>query len=374
MLVPELPAYLEKIGGGEYKGLIISLFTLTAGISRPFSGKLADQMGRIPVMLFGAIVTAICGVLYGFVNSIFLFFLLRLFHGFSTGFTPTGSSAFVADIVPSSKRGEALGMFSLAGSLGMAAGPAIGSALALKLGEMAMFWSSTIMGLGSVLLVWNMKETLKTPKPFNTSMLKVSWVEIFEPRVIRPAIILILTSTAFGIVLTLTPDLSKHLGLENKGLFFTIFTISSLAMRFLAGKASDKYGRVAILRISSFVLGFAMFLLATANALPQLYIAGVLFGIGVGMNSPTVFAWAVDLSEPRYFGRALATVYIALEIGIGGGALLGGWLYANNPNNFFISFLAISILCFSAFIYLVFRRSKVSIARRKIESRIFSEL
>ncbi len=53
MIIPELPSYLTKLGGGEYKGLIISLFTLTAMISRPFSGKLTDKIGRIPVMVLG---------------------------------------------------------------------------------------------------------------------------------------------------------------------------------------------------------------------------------------------------------------------------------------------------------------------------------
>ena len=49
MMIPELPAYLSSLNGAEHKGLIIALFTLTAGISRPFSGKLADTIGRMPV-------------------------------------------------------------------------------------------------------------------------------------------------------------------------------------------------------------------------------------------------------------------------------------------------------------------------------------
>ena len=53
MIIPELPDYLTSLGGEEYKGLIISMFTLSAGLSRPFSGKLADTIGRIPVMVFG---------------------------------------------------------------------------------------------------------------------------------------------------------------------------------------------------------------------------------------------------------------------------------------------------------------------------------
>ena len=51
MLIPELPEFLTRLGGEQYKGFIISLFTLTAMASRPFSGKLTDMMGRKPVMM-----------------------------------------------------------------------------------------------------------------------------------------------------------------------------------------------------------------------------------------------------------------------------------------------------------------------------------
>ena len=60
MLIPELPDYLTSLGGEEYKGLIISLFTLTAGFSRPFSGRLTDRIGRVPVMAFGSLVCFVC--------------------------------------------------------------------------------------------------------------------------------------------------------------------------------------------------------------------------------------------------------------------------------------------------------------------------
>ncbi len=45
MMIPELPGYLTSLGGADYKGYIIALFTLMAGISRPFSGKLTDTVG-----------------------------------------------------------------------------------------------------------------------------------------------------------------------------------------------------------------------------------------------------------------------------------------------------------------------------------------
>ncbi|MBC8083587.1 MAG: MFS transporter, partial [Hymenobacter sp.] len=127
MLLPELPAYLTRLGGGEYKGFIIALFTLTAGISRPFSGKLADTVGRIPVMVFGSLVCFICGFFYPWATTVAGFLLLRLLHGFSTGFKPTGTAAYIADIVPAERRGEAMGLVGLTGTLGMAIGPMLGT-------------------------------------------------------------------------------------------------------------------------------------------------------------------------------------------------------------------------------------------------------
>jgi MFS family permease len=89
MLIPELPDFLSNLGGADCKGFIISLFTLTAMLSRPFSGKLTDRWGRKPVMLVGSVVCLICSFLYPVLTSVAGFLLLRLVHGFSTGFSPT---------------------------------------------------------------------------------------------------------------------------------------------------------------------------------------------------------------------------------------------------------------------------------------------
>ena len=70
MMIPELPGYLTKLGGAEYKGLIIALFTLMAGISRPFSGKLTDTVGRVPVMIFGSLVCVVCSLLYPVLTTV----------------------------------------------------------------------------------------------------------------------------------------------------------------------------------------------------------------------------------------------------------------------------------------------------------------
>ena len=333
MILPELPGYLSSLGGGEYKGYIIGLFTLTAALSRPFSGKLADKVGRIPVILFGTTVCCVCALFYPLVGSVAAFLFLRFLHGFSIGFQPTGTSAYVADIAPENRRGEAIGLFGLMGSLGVAFGPVIGSAVAHHFSVTIMFYLSSGCSLVSVLLLLKMRETLASPAPFSFSLLRIRRTELFEPRVLAPAFILFLIMFPNGMVLTLMPDFSEHLGLANKGVYFTFFTGAALGTRYFAGRASDRFGRIPVLRLSLLILIVAMVSTALAASPALLLLSAVLYGITSGINSPTLYAWSIDLSEDRHRGRAMATAFFAVEAGVGAGAWLAGWIFANQVQN-----------------------------------------
>jgi MFS family permease len=352
MIIPELPSYLSSLGGEAYIGYIIALFTLSAGLSRPFSGKLADKIGRIPVMVFGVAVCFFISLLYPLMTTVGGFLLLRFLHGFSTGFTPTGTSAYVADIIPFSKRGEAMGIQSLFGSLGMAAGPALGGYLAGIWGIIPLFYCSSAVSLLSIVILYRLKETLPRREKLKPGHLRLKKNEIIERRVMGPSLVLFFAVFSFGIVLTIIPDFSVFLGIANKGLFFAVFTLSSLLIRVIAGRASDKYGRIPVLKVAMLTMVLAMILVAQAESRIAFLLAAALYGCAVGMNNPTVTAWTIDLSLEKFRGRALATMYIALEAGIGIGALVSGWLFSTHEQNFEIVFLLGSASAMVAFILL----------------------
>ena len=346
MVMPELPGYLAELGRPDLIGWIVGLFTVGAFFSRFLSGRIADHAGRRPVMLFGTWITAIAGLGYigvGWVHAasfpawssslpiaVWCFLLLRLFHGLSTGFRPTGTTAFLTDITPLKRRGEALGYLGVAGNAGMAGGPALGSWLTVEYGFDAMFMGSTVLGVIALILTYRLPESLPGAR-------KVEWkdMNVFRGPVLDwsswPASVALLpVAFAFGTFLTITPDFVDSLGYVYKGSFNSIIVAASITMRFVAGRASDNYGRVPLLVIGGVLLAVGMLGLAYADSKLSATIAGLIYGASVGINMPTIFAWTADLAKPGKIALALGTMLMALELGIGFGAVSSGYRFSGN--------------------------------------------
>jgi MFS family permease len=356
MILPELPEFLIGMGGEQYIGYIVGLFTITAGLSRLWSGQLADRIGRIKIILFGTVVTALCGFLYIFAVSIQIFMIIRLIHGMSTGWRPVGATALLTDIVPIHRRGEAMGYLGIAGSTGMALGPAIGSLLKEEISFDAMFIASSLIGIVSLVLSLKIKESLKNPQKIVWSDLNIFKGKILDISAYAASIVTLFETFSFGVVITLSPILVDHLGFQYKGLFNLTFVSASVFMRVIAGKASDKYGREPLLIIGLVFLIIAMFLLGNADTRLMVVSGGIIYGLSIGINRPTIFAWTVDLANPKKLAVSLATMLLALEIGIGAGAFIGGSMYQGEIANISRAFNLASIGAIIALSFLVIRR------------------
>jgi MFS family permease len=199
-----------------------------------------------------------------------------------------------------------------------------------------------------------MKETIPNKQKFTSGLLKLSRDEIFEWQVFPSALVTLLSYMSYGALLTLIPDWSAHLGITNKGLFFMTFTISSVLIRFFTGKTSDKYGRVVVIKASLLIICISLVFIGLASSVSELLIASALYGVGTGILSPANNAWTADLSHPERRGKAVATMYIALEAGIGLGALLSGWIFKDILSRVPMLFFVSGAIAFLALIYLYF--------------------
>jgi len=304
------------MGGENRKGLIFFLFSISAAISRPFSGKLSDTIGRKKVMYIGIIISIVATLFYPITEVVFYFLLLRFLHGFGAGFLPTGATALVTDILPEHKRGKGMGIWGVFISLGFGVGQIFASPIRTELGLTNLFFIAAILGVFSAILISFVKETLPNPQKFKLSLLKVKWNDVFEPSVMPAAIVMFLSVTSSGIIFVVTQDLPGYFGLDNKGWFFGFYTLSTIFVRFFSGGLSDSIGRRKTLLIGMCIMLLSISLLAFSTEWIQFTISAIVFGIATGITSPTLFAWTADLSHIDRRGVGAGTLFIALELGI----------------------------------------------------------
>ena len=353
LIMPELNGFLTALGSSELKGLIITLFTISAGISRPFSGKIADLVGRKTSIYIGIIICILVSLTYPIAQSLLFFFVLRFLHGFSAGFMPTGATALVTDVLPEKSRGQAMGIWGTFISLGIGLGQALGSWIFMQSNYTVLFGFSGFICLISLVLATFVKETLKEKQPFKLRVLRIQWKDVVEPTVFPAAVVMFLTAASSGIIFVITPDISNFLGINNKGWFFGVYVISTILIRLFSGSLSDRIGRRKTLLIGNLFLITAMLLIGLSTSINSYTFSAIIFGCATGISSPTLFAWTADLSDVTRRGVGAGTMFIALECGIMLGSLSTLFLYDSTLNTILNSFIFGALLALTASIYLI---------------------
>lgn len=327
LFLPEFNEFLTDLGGEEYKGMIFLMFSLSAAISRPFSGKLSDTIGRKKVMYIGIVLGFLTTLVYPFSTAVVFFLWLRFMHGFSSGFLPTGATALVTDILPKEGRGVAMGIWGTFISVGFGVGNFFATYIEQVIGLTGLILVAAGFALIAGFLISFIKETLPDPQPFKWSLLKIRWNDVFEPSVRPAAFVMFCSATSTGIMFVTSPDMSGYVGIENKGWFFLFYMSSTIFIRLFASSLSDKIGRRKALLIGLFFMALSMIILGLSKDWIQYTIGAIVFGISTGISSPTIFAWMADLSPEKRRGVGSGTVFMALELAIIFGAVITLTIY-----------------------------------------------
>jgi MFS family permease len=363
LVIPELPDMLRALGGGQYLGWIIPAFSISALIARPISGWLTDQIGRKFTLIAGCIFCLLAGLLYPLIGAIWGFILVRAIHGFSTGFTPTGFTAYTADIIPSTHRGRAMGWLGVFNNAGTSLGYGLGAVIVLYWGRNSMFWVSAGLAVIALAIFASLPETL--PKKLKEHRPKPSlhWRNLVFIPTWKPGIIMALVCISLGSILTVMPDYTLSLGFANKGLYLTWYIAFSLIFRLLSGKISDALGRPWSTAIGTGVQIISMWLLIYQVGPYFFYISAALYGIGQGFNAPSLFAWASDLGGTEHRGKSISTLFISLELGVIFGGLFAGYLITSLGGLYedvFLMNLLGFVAAFLLSVYFIWRSAKDS--------------
>jgi len=126
-LVSILPLYAKDALSrtDEEAGLLMTIFLVSAIITRPFTGKLLDIVGKRKMLLISLFFYLVCTVLYYFITPFEGLLALRFFQGIWFSIVTTAAGSIAADIVPATRRGAGLGYFVMSTNLAVVVGPFI---------------------------------------------------------------------------------------------------------------------------------------------------------------------------------------------------------------------------------------------------------
>ncbi|HLC23468.1 MAG TPA: MFS transporter [Dehalococcoidia bacterium] len=322
-LLATLPIYVTRIGGNDSDvGLVIGVFAATALVVRPFVGRGSDSIGHKILMLSGAAVLAASGLLYILTRSVSGLLALRIFHGVGFAMFGTAAMAMIADISPAGRRGEAIGYYGASTNLAMVIGPAVGVLLMQRLGFTILFAASAGLALISFLV----SLTLSGPHgPRHKHPAKVR-TSLIERSALFPSMVLVLMAVTYAAILSFMPLLAEKRQIGNPGLFFTIMGVVILATRGPLGRISDRYGRGMTIVPGLLCMGLGLATMAYTPSLAIFLVVSFMYGLGFAAVQPGLLALSVDRAGPQARGAAMGTVGAAMDLGIGAGSFLWGFV------------------------------------------------
>ncbi len=318
LLTASLPLFAVTLGADVAAlGLLAGVIALISLLSRPWVGWWLDRGEARWGMAVAGGIYAVSALGFLSSRSVLALVCFRALTGLAIALAATTSLVLTVALAPDHRRGEALSLLSLANSIGQGVGPAMGIAIAERAGYTGLFATCTLLGAvaGGLALNLRIGSSVHATRPSDR--------RVIHSGVLVPGLILTPLSLSFGVAFGLLAVHASRRGLANPGLAFVTVAGGQILAQTLLRHLSDRIGRRATIAPGLVLVAAGMGIMAGTAGLWLLF-GGLLFGIGLGTAVPTMYALVSDLVTSDERGRAMGTLGLFHEIGIGTGAIGGG--------------------------------------------------
>lgn len=341
LLTPLLPLYLHETFGAtkDVIGLVLSGYTVTALLFRPFSGYMVDSFPRRTVLLAAYSAFAIFFAGYLAASTLLLFTLVRTLHGGPFGAVTVANSTVAIDVLPSSRRNEGIGYYGLSNNLAMAISPTFAIIVYSQTHNFQLlFWLAFAIALFGLAVDATVR---LRPRATTAAPQKLSLDRFFLRRGWLIGLNMVFFGFCFGV-------LSNYLAIYGKqvlhmtggtGTWFMLCAVGLILSRLQGGKAL-RQGRLTHNASEGMVIslaGYTLFILlptlaqllrVSTHTLPLAgyYGSAILIGLGNGHLWPAFQNMMISVAHHNERGTANSTILISWDIGMGLGVLAGGIL------------------------------------------------
>jgi MFS family permease len=322
-LLPTTPFRVLDLGGTEAEaGLFLGFLTFASAGSAPFTGALADRVGRRRMLVVCGLVISLLSIGYALAASYWLPLALAVFHGLFWSGLLSASAAYLTDVVPESRRAEGIGYWGLSTIVAVAVAPGLG----LWLYHRGWAWlcaSTGLLNLAMAGIAWTLPEGAVKPRKEGEQLLSRRLVEW---RILLLSLTLFLYSFGYGAITSFAGLYAASRGIRPTSLYYTTFALAVLVTRPTVARFADRVGHRQVLYPCLLLISAGLAILALWSSRRGLIVSGVVFGVGFGAAYPVYVAHLLRHVHAERRGAAFGAVLAAFDTGIGTGSIVTGVL------------------------------------------------
>lgn len=332
MLTVIPPYVLFRHGTEWHLGIIVGAFGIVGLLIRPFGGQWIYAFGPKRVAVAGTAIVAIGSLCYIFALSPWWLVPMRMLQGVGLALGPVATSTIVANLAPPTRRAEAMAHMGNAINASFLYSPFIASSILFYFGSNTIGFTyafvfsalAAAVAMISGLRISASRIAFDKPAAPAASAAAADKPPLVAKAAIFPTLVFLTYTFTTAPTNTFLPLLAAQQKLGNPGLFYTVFSATSIVAMGVSGPIADRYGRSTVIIPGLLSVAVAMFVLNGAFFQVMFLSAGFFAGLGFGLLQPGIQSLTVDRVPLRERSAGMATLQQAWDIGGSAGSFVVG--------------------------------------------------
>ena len=308
------PVGSDKSGAG----LAFGAFAVSALILRPVAGRLADTRGRRPLLVGGALISAVGMLGTAYAGSLGLVVALRLLLGVAEAAFFVASVAALADLAPPSRMGEATSYNSLGLYLGLAFGPPLAELLVRAGGFSVAWYGAATLSVIAALVAAGIRDLRKGAPATAGRMRLIHW------KAVPPALGFFASVVAMGAFFAFGALQANAVGLMPTSTPLFVYGLVVVAGRLSLARYLDRFPALPLGAGALVIIAGGLMIMALWTATLGMVLGAAAFALGVTLSTPAFFSAIFATARPSERGAASGTASVFLDLAMGGGPMVLG--------------------------------------------------
>ncbi|QGY41863.1 MFS transporter [Pseudodesulfovibrio cashew] len=322
-----------------WRGVLLGLEPCTALLVRPLISPFLSVRNCLHVVAASLLILMTALLSYSAADTLLALAGVRVIHGLGFVLLVSAVAVLLVAFLPPNRVGQGFGIFAIASLLPYAVLPPVVERLLLLVGSEPRVYALFAPALIPALLVLPYlhrrlrRMDLDGAAAHRRPTFADITADLRSPGIGRLLAANGLLFTATTVVFFFMKDRLMALGMHNVGLFFSISTAATIAVRVFCGRLMDSVNRAIMLAVTLTALAGVMVLFSVTGTVGPLYALAGLYGLCIGFAMPQLNAAMFVISPAHLRGLNTNLMLFTMDAGYVFGPLLaGGLLNAGVPS------------------------------------------